>query len=182
MVLGEFLFLVTKSLKSRRLDLLSNHDICFPNFSFSSRNWRKLQISRFFANILVLFSNQKTDLDISLLEIRDMNSIFLFSISLFGISSMPAQLHILLHFIVNLQSLSVFLHPASQIRFTGRFSHKTRKVVNILGFTKVHLFYLDLAGKTHLNLGFQCNVVSSVHAHSVHAVESNGRREIWKIH
>ena len=121
-----------------------------------------MQISRFFANILVLFSNQKTDLDISLLEIRDMNSIFLFSISLFGISSMPAQLHILLHFIVNLQSLSVFLHPASQIRFTGRFSHKTRKVVNILGFTKVHLFYLDLAGKTHLNLGFQCNVVPSV--------------------
>ena len=75
---------------------------------------------------------------------------------------MPAQLHILLHFIVNLQSLSVFLHPASQIRFTGRFSNKTRKVVNILGFTKVYLFYLDLAGKTHLNLGFQCNVVSSV--------------------
>ena len=48
MVVGEFLFLVTKSLKSRRLDLLSNHEICFQNFSFSSRNWRKLQISRFF--------------------------------------------------------------------------------------------------------------------------------------
>ena len=92
MVVGEFLFLVTKSLKSRRLDLLSNHEICFQNFSFSSRNWRKLQISRlFFAKILVLFSNQKTDLDISLLEIRDMDSIFLFlfSISLFGVSSMP---------------------------------------------------------------------------------------------
>ena len=45
----------------------------------------------FFAKILVLFSNQKTDLDISLLEIRYMDSIFLFlfSISLFGISSMP---------------------------------------------------------------------------------------------
>ena len=48
MVVGEFLFLVTKNLKSRRLDLLSNHEICFQNFSFSSRNWRKLQISRFF--------------------------------------------------------------------------------------------------------------------------------------
>ena len=38
MVVGEFLFLVTKSLKSRRLDLLSNHEICLQNFSFSSRN------------------------------------------------------------------------------------------------------------------------------------------------
>ena len=81
MVVGEFLFLVTKSLKSRRLDLLSNHEICFQNFSFSSRNWRKLQISRsFFANILVLFSNQKTDLDISLFSSR--NSRYGFHISL----------------------------------------------------------------------------------------------------
>ena len=72
MVVGEFLFLVTKNLKSRRLDLLSNHEICFQNFSFSSRNWRKLQISRlFFAKILVLFSNQKTDLDISLFSSRN---------------------------------------------------------------------------------------------------------------
>ena len=72
MVVGEFLFLVTKSLKSRRLDLLSNHEICFQNFSFSSRNWRKLQISRlFFAKILVLFSNQKTDLNISLFSSRN---------------------------------------------------------------------------------------------------------------
>ena len=47
MVVGEFLFLVTKSLKSRCLDLLLNHEIWFQNFSFSSRNWRKLQISRF---------------------------------------------------------------------------------------------------------------------------------------
>ena len=38
MVVGEFLFLVTKNLKSRRLDLLSNHEICLQNFSFSSRN------------------------------------------------------------------------------------------------------------------------------------------------
>ena len=93
MVVGEFLFLVTKSLKSRSLDLLSNHEICFQKLSFSSRNWRKLQISRFFfAKILVLFLNQKTDLDISLFKIRDMDSVFLFlfSISLFGISSMPA--------------------------------------------------------------------------------------------
>ena len=81
MVVGEFLFLVTKSLKSRRLDLLSNHEICFQNFSFSSRNWRKLQISRlFFAKILVLFSNQKTDLDISLFSSR--NSRYGFHISL----------------------------------------------------------------------------------------------------
>ena len=60
MVVGEFLFLVTKSLKSRSLDLLSNHEISFQNFFFH-------------------------------LEIRDMDSIFrfLFSISLFGISSMP---------------------------------------------------------------------------------------------
>ena len=35
---GGFLFLVTKSLKSRRLDLLSNHEICLQNCSFSSRN------------------------------------------------------------------------------------------------------------------------------------------------
>ena len=70
MVVGEFLYLATKSLKSRRLDLLSNHEICFQNFSFSSRNWRKLQISRFFlAKILVLFSNQKTYLNISKFEI-----------------------------------------------------------------------------------------------------------------
>ena len=81
MVVGEFLFLVTKNLKSRRLDLLSNHEICFQNFSFSSRNWRKLQISRlFFAKILVLFSNQKTDLDISLFSSR--NSRYGFHISL----------------------------------------------------------------------------------------------------
>ena len=81
MVVGEFLFLVTKTLKSRRLDLLSNHEICFQNISFSSRNWRKLQISRlFFAKILVLFSNQKTDLDISLFSSR--NSRYGFQISL----------------------------------------------------------------------------------------------------
>ena len=48
MVVGEFLFLVTKSFKYQRLDLLLNHEICFQNFTFSSRNWRKLQISRFF--------------------------------------------------------------------------------------------------------------------------------------
>ena len=81
MVVGEFLFLVTKNLKSRRLDLLSHHEIWFQNFSFSSRNWRKLQISRlFFAKILVLFSNQKTDLDISLFSSR--NSRYGFHISL----------------------------------------------------------------------------------------------------
>ena len=37
MVVGEFLFLVTKS---RRLNLLSNYEICLQNFSFSSRNRR----------------------------------------------------------------------------------------------------------------------------------------------
>ena len=59
-----------KSLKSRRLDLFSNHEICFQNFSFSSRNWRKLQISWFFfAKNLVPFSNQKTYLNISKFEI-----------------------------------------------------------------------------------------------------------------
>ena len=83
MLVGEFLFLVTKSLKSRRLDLLSNHEICFQNFSFSSRNWRKLQISRlFFAKILVLFSNQKTDLDISLFSSRKSRYGFHISLSL----------------------------------------------------------------------------------------------------
>ena len=83
MVVGEFLFLVTKNLKSRRLDLLSNHEICFQNFSFSSRNWRKLQISRlFFAKILVLFSNQKIDLDISLFYSRNLRYGFHISLSL----------------------------------------------------------------------------------------------------
>ena len=87
MVVGEFLFLVTKSLKSRRLDLLSNHEICFQNFSFSSRNWRKLQISRlFFAKILVLFSNQKTDLDISLFSSRNSRYGFHISLSLLDIT------------------------------------------------------------------------------------------------
>ena len=41
MMVGELLFLVTKSLKSWRLDLLSNNEICLQNFSFSSRNWRR---------------------------------------------------------------------------------------------------------------------------------------------
>ena len=88
MVVGEFLFLVTKNLKSRRLDLLSNHEICFQNFSFSSRNWRKLQISRlFFAKILVLFSNQKTDLDISLFSSRNSRYGFHISLSLLDFTS-----------------------------------------------------------------------------------------------
>ena len=91
MVVGEFLFLVTKNLKSRRLDLLSNHEICFQNFSFSSRNWRKLQISRFFLQKFSFSSRTRKQIStflFSLLEIRDMDSIFLFlfSISLFGIS------------------------------------------------------------------------------------------------
>ena len=95
MVVGEFLFLVTKNLKSRRLDLLSNHEICFQNFSFSSRNWRKLQISRlFFLQKWSLSSRTRKQILtflFSLLKIRDMDSIFLFLflISLFGISSMP---------------------------------------------------------------------------------------------
>ena len=38
---GGFLPLVIKSLNSRRLDLVSNHEIFLQNFSFSSRNWRK---------------------------------------------------------------------------------------------------------------------------------------------
>ena len=95
MVVGEFLFLVTKSLKSRRLDLLSHHEIWFQNISFSSRNWRKLQISWF---VLPKFSfsswtrKQISTFLFSLLEFGDMNCIFLFlfSISLFGFSSMPA--------------------------------------------------------------------------------------------
>ena len=51
MVVGEFFFLVTKSLKSGRLDLPSNHEICLHNFSFSklyiSRNFVRRQISPF---------------------------------------------------------------------------------------------------------------------------------------
>ena len=52
MVVDEFLFLIMKSLKSRRLNLLSNHEIYFQKFS-SSRNWTLLQISR---NCLQKFS------------------------------------------------------------------------------------------------------------------------------
>ena len=87
MVVGEFLILVTKSLKSRRLDLISNHllrfvfkislslleigenyrflDFFVQNFSFSSRT--RKQISTF------LFS---------LLETGDVDSIFLFLFSI----------------------------------------------------------------------------------------------------
>ena len=96
MVVGEFLFLVTKNLKSRRLDLLSNHEICFQNFSFSSRNWRKLQISRFFLQKFSFSSRTRKQIStflFSVLEIRDMDSIFLFlfSILLFDIQSMPGE-------------------------------------------------------------------------------------------
>ena len=85
MVVGEFLFLVTKNLKSRRLDLLSNHEICFQNFSFSSRNWRKLQISRFFLQKFSFSSRTRKQIStflFSLLEIRDIDFIFLFLFSL----------------------------------------------------------------------------------------------------
>ena len=96
MVVGELLFLVTKSLKSRRLDLLSHHEILFQNFSFSSRNQRKLQISRYFLQKFQFSSRTRKQISIFLfflLEIRDMDSIFLFlfSISLFGILSMPGE-------------------------------------------------------------------------------------------
>ena len=85
MVVGEFLFLFKKSLKSRRLDLLSNHEICFQNFSFSSRNWRKLQISRFFLQNFSFSSGTRKQIStflFSLLEIRDIDFIFLFLFSL----------------------------------------------------------------------------------------------------
>ena len=80
----KLLFLVTKILKSRRCDLLSNHEIGLQNFDFSSQN--KTNDCRFLTNICkfpkipVLFLKQKTDLDISLLETGEMDSIFLFSI------------------------------------------------------------------------------------------------------
>ena len=77
MVVGEFLFLVTKSLKSRCLDLLSNHEICFQNFSFSSRNWR------FVKKILFLLSKleKRKSLSLSLLESGEpfFKSLFLLS-------------------------------------------------------------------------------------------------------
>ena len=83
MVVGEFFFLVTKSLKSGRLDLPSNHEICFQNFS--SRNWRKLQISRFFLQNFSFSSGTRKQIStflFSLLEIRDIDFIFLFLFSL----------------------------------------------------------------------------------------------------
>ena len=71
--------------------------ICFQNFSFSSRNWRKFQISRFFFSQKFPFSSrtrkQISTFLSSLLEIRNIDCIFLFlfSISLFGILSMPGE-------------------------------------------------------------------------------------------
>ena len=65
------------------LSLLETRENTF-GFLFSSRNWRKyLKFLHFFAKVLVLFSNQKTDLNISLLETLDVDSAFLFSIWLF---------------------------------------------------------------------------------------------------
>ena len=78
----KLLFLVTKILKSRRCDLLSNHEIGLQNFYLSFQN--KTNDCRFLTNkfpkILVFFLKQKTDLGISLLKIGEMDSIFLFSI------------------------------------------------------------------------------------------------------
>ena len=106
MVVGEFLFLVTKS---RRLNLLSNYEICLQNFSFSSRNRRNnfwispsllhtreiIADFSFFLQKFLFSSRTRKQIStflFSLLEIRGMDSIFLFlfSISFFDISSMPA--------------------------------------------------------------------------------------------
>ena len=78
MVVGEFFFLVTKSLKSGRLDLPSNHEICFQNFSFSSRNWKKIADLLIFLQKFSFFSRTR----------KQVSTFLFFSISLFGISSM----------------------------------------------------------------------------------------------
>ena len=96
MVVGEFLFLVTKSLKSWRHSLLSSRENYLQNFSFSFRNWKiyldfssssrswrnDCRFLDFFTKILVLFSNQKTDLDISLFSSRNLKFGFHVSFSL----------------------------------------------------------------------------------------------------
>ena len=52
-------------------------------FLFSSRTWRKyLKFLHFFAKVLVLFSNQETDLDISLFSSQNSRCEFHISLSL----------------------------------------------------------------------------------------------------
>ena len=83
MVVGEFLILVTKSLKSRRLDLTSNHLLRFVfKISLSlleiGENYRFLD---FFGQKFSFSSQTRKQISIflfSLLEIRDMDSILLF--------------------------------------------------------------------------------------------------------
>ena len=77
------------------LSLLETRENIF-GFLFSSRNWRKnLKFLYFFLQKFSFSSRTRKQIStflFSLLEIRDMDSIFLFlfSISLFGILSMPA--------------------------------------------------------------------------------------------
>ena len=68
------------------LSLLETRENTF-GFLFSSRNWRKyLEFLHFFAKILVLFSNQKTDLDISLFSSRNSRCGFHISLSLLDLT------------------------------------------------------------------------------------------------
>ena len=68
------------------LSLLETRENIF-GFLFSSRNWRKcLKFLHFLAKILVLFSNQKTDLDISLFSSRNSRCGFHISLSLLDLT------------------------------------------------------------------------------------------------
>ena len=68
------------------LSLLETRENTF-GFLFSSRNWRKyLKFLHFFAKVLVLFSNQKTDLDISLFSSRNSRCGFHISLSLLDLT------------------------------------------------------------------------------------------------
>ena len=69
-----------------KISLLETRENIF-GFLFSSRNWRKcLKFLHFFAKVLVLFSNQKTDLDISLFSSRNSRCGFHISLSLLDLT------------------------------------------------------------------------------------------------
>ena len=106
-MVGEFLFLVTKSLKSQHLDPLLNHEIRFQNFYFSSRNWRKLQISRFFLQKYSFSS-------------RTMPWISAASIIFISVVIVILQLHIVTQEIYEYENYSIQFQPSS-IPQAGQF-------------------------------------------------------------
>ena len=75
------------------LSLLETRENIF-GFLFSSRNWRKyLKFLHFFAKVLVLFSNQETDLDISLFSSRNSRCGFHISLSLLDLTFLALVNH-----------------------------------------------------------------------------------------